>query len=239
MMNSMIAQDMGIFFGDKYSGVAMESYTQMQSSTGTADMIYSLLPLTVKNQVRRVAFLRQVHGAGGYAVDDFSVIPFFDQEGDFLITHLSGVGLGIMTADCLPVIVYDPVHTSIGIAHAGWRGAVAGVVDEMILSMKQRYGTNPRDLNVFFGSSARGCCYQVGVDLVHYIASQYRSSLIYRGDNIFFDAVVYQQLRLIEQGVECHHIVDRGVCTICDNNYYSYRREKEGSGRNITMVWLR
>src|SRR3990167_757228 len=79
--------------------------------------------------------LRQIHGVVGTAVkaDDLTrALSLFEKEGDYLITDQPNIALGVLTADCLPVVIYDQVRNVVGIAHAGWRGTVGGVVRAML-----------------------------------------------------------------------------------------------------------
>ena len=119
-------------------------------------------PIAHNLALTNICFLNQTHSTQGFLVDD--QIPAFDIDGDFLITAKKNLGIGVMTADCLPIAIYDSAHHTAAIVHAGWRGSVAGVAAAAILKMRELYNSHPEDLQLFFGPSALPCCYEVKQD---------------------------------------------------------------------------
>ena len=80
-----------------------------------------------------LTFLKQIHSTNGLVViHDYIAIPSFTHEGNFLITSVPSIGLGVMTADCLPLIINDPVHNVIAVVHAGWKGTVNNIAITVI-----------------------------------------------------------------------------------------------------------
>lgn len=187
-------------------------------------------------------FLRQVHGVDGLEIKSGMQQPKpFMVEGDFLITNARAVGLGVVTADCLPIIIYDPVHAAIGIAHAGWRGSVQGVAAVMLKKMQQRYGTQTDQLQVFFGPSAKPCCYKVDQKFIHNFEGFPNLALVVheREDGLYFDLPGFNSLQLMALGVPKTAInVDYNICTMCTQGYCSYRIQKELACRQMTVVSL-
>ena len=115
----------------------------------------------------RAMTLRQVHGTGIHVVREGDE-PFETSEGralfegDGLITDQPGRLLGIQTADCVPIIIIDPVKPAVGVFHAGWRGTVASIVDAGVAKLSAAYGSRPEDLLAAVGPSIGACCYAVG-----------------------------------------------------------------------------
>jgi len=106
----------------------------------------------------------QVHGTRVARVgreDRGRVCP----QTDVLITDVPGIALMQRYADCLPVLLYDPVHRAIGLAHAGWRGTLAGVTRKAVQAMRSAFGSRPADLIAGLGPGIGPCCYQVGPEL--------------------------------------------------------------------------
>src|SRR5579859_4611807 len=194
--------------------------------------------------LRQLIFLRQVHGNAGKIItakDTESILPSFVHEGDYLITNVSRVGIGISTADCLPIIFYDAKHNAIGIAHAGWKGSVANIGLHIIERMKQAYGTTIHDLQIFFGPSAQACCYEVKVDFLNNIQHfPYAEQLLRRTDNgLFFHLDTLNSLQLESLGIQKEAINRQyHVCTICNPSYCSVRRLQDSSLRQMTVVAL-
>ncbi len=194
---------------------------------------------TIRHLVSQYAFLEQVHGIEGTTITSVNDLPFFDINGDFLITQLTDIALGVVTADCLPLVIYDPIHQAIGIAHAGWRGTVGGIAHAMFSKMHQTYGSDAKTCMAFFGPSARVCCYEVG-DLVINAVPAHRADTIKRVDNRYhFNIIAYNTAELCDVGFEKKAIQIQPICTMCDNEYWSYRRSGTNTGFNISFCWLK
>lgn len=108
--------------------------------------------LTKIMRINNLMFLNQVHGAKGYIIkeSDFKEIVPFTLDGDYMITNVSLAGIGIMTADCLPIIFYDRLNTVAAIAHAGWRSSIAEIGVKTIQHMQQRFNTEVEQLRIFW-----------------------------------------------------------------------------------------
>jgi polyphenol oxidase len=190
-------------------------------------------------------FLEQVHGTDGFVFHknrDFLSVPSFSCQGDFLISERPGVGIAIATADCLPIIFYDQRSHVIAIAHAGWRGTVAKIAQKTMQKMIDLYKSRPEDLQIFFGPSAKKCCYAVGPEVVAALSScSYGpATLSSCQEKLFFDLPRYNQLQLEELGISISSInVEYNSCTICNLNFCSYRRQQENAGRQMTIALLR
>ncbi len=194
--------------------------------------------------LQSLMFLKQVHGNQGYVISREEVAPIipFQHEGDFLITADTHSGLGIMTADCLPIVFYDTHNNVIAVIHAGWRGSMQEIAQKTLETMHQKFNTQAHNITVFFGPSAKVCCYSVGQELLASLeAFDYADDVIhYHNDVPFFDLPRFNRLQLQACGVksEAFH-TDYNICTICDPMFYSYRRDGEKAGRQMTVVSLK
>lgn len=188
--------------------------------------------------IQDLAFLNQTHSIDGMVIDQ--EIPAFDKDGDYLITNKKNIGLGVMTADCLPIIFYDAKNHIAAAAHAGWRGTVAGVAGQTIKAMQQKYGTTLQDLHVFFGPSAKKCCYIVDEPFVKNI-KEYALQVINRTSNgaITFDLPGLNAVQLQKAGIKKQINTDYNFCTICDHQFFSYRRQAEQAGRQMSIIALK
>lgn len=190
----------------------------------------------------RVVFLHQVHGIQGICADEVSdSFLQFSQAGDYSITSVSRLAIGILTADCLPIICYDSRNHAIGIAHAGWRGSAAEISYHMIDHMNKKYGTRPEHLTFFFGPSIRRCCYQVGTEFAaEFEKFSHIDDVLFKNEGkYFFDLPLFNQILLEQLGIKRTAIrLQYNSCTHCDPSFYSYRRQKELAGRQITLISL-
>jgi len=142
------------------------------------------------------------------------------EDTDALVTAARGIPLCIFTADCLPVFLFDPVGGIAGIVHGGWQGTKKKISYKTVIFMREKLGTDPHDLLVGFGPAIRGCCK--------------------KEDTLNLDLAEMNREQLLESEVNPDNINDSNICTSCRNQeFFSYRREKDGSGRMICVIMLR
>ena len=224
-----------IFFGDKKhaidKGKQLLSY-QQGSWQSVTDLI----------QAEKLFGVSQSHGINGIQITKVS-----DQhrsiliDADFLITNRCGYGLAVTTADCVPVVLYDFESQAIALIHAGWKGIVAGVIPAALDKMRQIFNSNIKNIEAFLGPCARSCCYEVQAD-THELFKKifpFCSNIIrYKKDKIFLDLIACIQYKLMQNGLLIENMYQQFVfCTICNEGYCSYRREKNQL-RNVNAVVL-
>ncbi|MEA2108341.1 MAG: peptidoglycan editing factor PgeF [Pseudomonadota bacterium] len=186
----------------------------------------------------------QVHGCSFLAVDGtMSANELEAQPADSLITAERGILLGMMTADCLPVLLIDRQARAVAAVHAGWRGILARVVPRTMRAMEMNYGVTPADLLVLLGPCIGHCCYQVGEELIKKFAAEPPFAVDHKwheelSGNYYLDLVRLQVLQLQELGVLPAAIKVANLCTACENFFFSYRREHGITGRQIAVVGL-
>jgi len=131
---------------------------------------------------------RQVHGVDGMVVQAHANgVSIFKTEGDWLITNQPNIGIAILTADCLPIVFYEPTQQIVGVAHAGWRGSVANIGGVVIAEMQKAFGIKPEDVVVHFGPAARKCCYEVTPEFLGNLEQfDFKDLLVEKGDGKLF-----------------------------------------------------
>ena len=155
-------------------------------------------------------------------------------EGDALITDRPGAWLTIRTADCVPVILADPAHHAIAVIHAGWRGAVAGIMRAAFERMRSQFGTEAPRTYASIGPAIGPCCFEVGPE----VASRFEPWFPERRDlrqktKIDLEEAVARQL--LEIGFVFQLVSRARICTACNTNHlHSFRRDKESAGRQVT-----
>ncbi len=231
-------RDFLIYFGQKDRSICLDDFKKSRYSFEFENIVtdYSLSNLIV---------LEQIHSDIGICVDDVTFLDkysFLDFQGDFLITSKKNIGLVVLTADCVPLVLYDPIEHIALVVHAGWKGTFSGIVEQALFMMQHRYQSKVENIKAFFGPSARSCCYQVTQDFVNqfYMKFGKTDSFFYRSNSIFFDNSLFLQQNLKKFGILEDNInIENACCTICNLEFCSYRREKQQSRRQITMVILR
>ena len=146
-------------------------------------------------------------------------------EADGQATALPGLGVMVLTADCLPVALGSA--GAVAMLHAGWRGLAAGVLEEGVRAMRD-LGAGGQIVAVI-GPGAGACCYEVGPEVHAALGS---------GDSAagHIDLHAIARERLLAAGVS--RVRDLGICTICDRAFFSHRREGASAGRQAGVAWL-
>jgi purine-nucleoside/S-methyl-5'-thioadenosine phosphorylase / adenosine deaminase len=161
--------------------------------------------------------VREIAGSGGEAMA-------IDADGH--ATALAGVGVMVLTADCLPVALGAEMAGGgavVAMAHAGWRGLAAGVLEEAVRALHELGATGWTEAVV--GPCAGGCCYEVGEE-VHAAFGTSGPTL---------DLKALARRRLEAAGVGAVH--DCGLCTIHDERFFSHRRDRGVTGRQAGVAW--
>ena len=192
----------------------------------------------------RFVAVRQVHGTDVLVVGErVPTRELLEQGWDALITDEPGLCLTIKTADCVPVLLFDPVRRVIAAIHAGWRGTLAQIVPKTIGAMRERYGSRVDVMKAAIGPSAASCCYEVDEPVLSRLREVFPAwSLVLRevGDNrakLDLRLVIRRQAE--EAGVRAESISAADHCTICEPDlFYSYRREGSVRGTMISGIAL-
>jgi YfiH family protein len=194
--------------------------------------------------VNNLIFLRQIHSNEGLVItheNELGIMPWH-HTGDYLVTHITQLAIGVLTADCAPLVLYDKHKHAIAVVHAGWRGAINGVIIKAIEAMRTEYNTTSPEILVFLGPMAHACCYEVTVEFKDYLLPfSYQGQVLYfHKDKYFFDLPLFISFQLQELGIRQENInTQYSVCTICNAQFYSYRRQGSQAGRQMTVAWLR
>jgi len=188
--------------------------------------------------------VKQVHGTEALVVDrPIRDSDRFDGEWDALVTNQPGVTVTVRTADCVPVLVYDPRRRVVAAIHAGWRGAVADIVPKTLALMHTRFGSSVADLRVSIGPSAGSCCYEVDGPVLHLLRAGFEEwPSVVRGcdgDRARLDLKRLIRRQVERHGVDATQVSAVNLCTIChDDLFYSYRREGRVSGTMVSGIAL-
>ncbi len=160
------------------------------------------------------------------------------QECDALVTDQTGVVLTILTADCVPVLLFDPVKKVVAAVHAGWKGTEANIITKTIRVMSDRFGSDPSDILAGVAPAIGRCCYEVGEDVASYFLN-YPDAIEQYGEKYMLDLSQINRKQMILAGLLDAHIEMSGICTACEvEEYFSYRKEDGCSGRFMSMIGM-
>jgi YfiH family protein len=155
------------------------------------------------------------------------------EDADALIDNTTGIAIGIKTADCVPVLLVDPVRRAVAAIHAGWRGTAAAIVPAAIRAMANEFGTRPEDLHAAIGPAIGACCYEVGPE----VASEFG---VLATGHVHLNLAAVNARQLQAAGVLRDNISIAGECTRCNpERYHSFRRDAQAAGRMISWIRIR
>ena len=153
---------------------------------------------------------------------------------DGLITSLANTAIAVLSADCLPIFIYDAVNKAVGIIHAGWKGTHLNIAQYAVEAMVKEFKSDPKMLKVLFGPSIRSCCYRIDKDR----AALFQGHVHSKDAEYFLDIASANISRLKQKGVPEDSFTDCNICTSCDNkDFFSYRREGGNCGRMISLIF--
>jgi YfiH family protein len=179
-----------------------------------------------------LATLRQIHSANVvYAEGRCGSLG----EGDALIENTPGVLLAVKTADCVPILLVDPRLRAVAAVHAGWRGTAQKIAARAILEMQTKFGSRAQDLHVAIGPGIGKCCYEVGPD----VAAQFHYQGDQLNDPVHLDLPAINSRQIKELGVPAAQIYQAHICTMCNDEFHSYRRDKQKAGRMLSVIGVR
>lgn len=183
----------------------------------------------------------QVHSDNVICSDKPRNIEEQPVKADAIFTQNPQVTLLMRFADCVPILIYDPVRKVVGIIHAGWQGTVNQIAKKSIETIAEQYQCNPGDLQAVIGPSIGPDHYEVGEDVHNRALVEFETTngILERSNNgrWVFDLPKANEVLLRRAGV--HTIHQSGICTACDvENWYSHRAEKGKTGRFAALIGL-
>ena len=151
--------------------------------------------------------------------------------GDALVSDTKGIWLAVSVADCVPVYLWDEDRQAVGIAHAGWRGTLAGVAGACVRRMQTECGSEPGEMVALVGPGIGPCCFEVSPE----VAGQFDELLPGSSSGNHVDLIRANQIALQRLGVSC--IACSVLCTSCSEElFFSHRRDKGTTGRMLAMI---
>ncbi len=210
------------------------------------------LPLEVGVPVRETSAgktvlllsVKQVHGTDALVVDRPIVErDRFEGGWDALVTDQPGIMVAVRTADCVPVLMHNRKRGVVAAIHAGWRGALAGIVPKTIDLLAERFDADPSSLSLSIGPSAGPCCYEVDQPVLDQLRdgfSEWQQVIRdRRGAKAKLDLRHLIRRQALLRGVAPDRVTSVNLCTICHGDlFYSYRREGRVQGTMVSGIAL-
>ena len=196
-------------------------------------------------QADDVFLVRQVHGTHALLLSDPNVVPdqVKDVQADAIVTKLFHRPIGVLTADCIPIVLYDFEKHRVAVIHAGRKGTAEKIFSKTVEAMKREYGCDPRNLVAGMGPGVGICCYEVDASCLEPFQEQYPGwkHFVTPGTDGKYMLDLYTANREdgVSAGIPLRNLSRSSLCTACHTDrLYSYRREGSQAGRMLTVAML-
>lgn len=177
---------------------------------------------------------------------DFNLEEY--KETDGIVTNKKNLILSTTNADCILLLLFDPIKKVIANVHSGWRGTLQRISTKAIEKMEKEYNCNPKDIICCICPSIRKCHFEVEKEVKDMFEEEFKN--IIEKNNIItetisskkwtIDTVLINQIILEEKGLKKENIIDSKICSVCNSNLvHSYRVEKEGYGLETAIIELK
>jgi hypothetical protein len=231
-------------FSTRHGGVSPSPFSSFNLAFHVGDnplhvnQNHELLASALGYKKSSLVHMRQIHSDIVHIVsedDDFEHPP----QCDALITNKKNIPLMIMSADCAPIIIYDPLLHVIAVVHAGREGAFKNIIAKTIAQMQEHFTCKPASLHVSLGASIHGCCYEVNENIANEAkALGYQEMLSYKNSAPFLHVNTIVKKQLEETGVK--QIDEIALCSACHHEtFFSYRADGGITGRTAAVAMLR
>ncbi|NSM23497.1 peptidoglycan editing factor PgeF [Shewanella sp. ZOR0012] len=249
-----VPDNVAIAMTDRHGGVSLAPYDSLNLGLHVGDIPQQVLVnrglLAQQLQLAtEPVWLEQVHGTR--VIDLADIVPInLTQDAqsecvalqntpplvaDASYTDLAARVCVVMTADCLPVLLCNQLGTEVAAAHAGWRGLCDGVIEASVA----KFASKPSELIAYLGPAIGPSAFEVGAEVrAAFMAKDpnAESCFIARGDKYIADIIGLAKLRLKQLGIT--QIYSADICTVLNQDYFSYRRDKI-TGRMASLIWLK
>lgn len=241
MITSNLLQQHNLFFHgffDRHGGVSPPPWDSLNVSHGVGDhsenVVFNRNMIKKRLNFKCLISARQIHGTDIHHVEKIPENAAEITGYDAFITDIAGIGLMVQQADCQAVVFADPVRLAVGIAHTGWRGSVANIIAKTIQAMKNTFLTDPADLMAAISPSLGPCC----AEFINYRKELPAKFHKFKNNMDHFNFWDISRSQLENAGVQQDNISIASVCTVCNKEYFSYRREGN-TGRGATIIGIK
>lgn len=234
MREICLHENIKVIVSNRFGGVSKGAYESLNLGLHVGDNPLNVL----KNReifasffdanMEDLCFMEQTHSSKARVVESAVL-----SHSDAIITQQKNIVLCVMSADCVPVILFDQKTKTAAAIHAGRNGAFLNIIANTLSVMKENFGSNPTNIIAFLGASVRSCCYEIQSEILKTAKKDFGYALEKQGKKWFLDIQQIIKTQLQDNGILS--IKDDNVCTCCNEDYFSYRREKN-CGRFATGI---
>lgn len=222
-------------------GVSEGAYSSLNLGRNTGDLAENVHKNTLRLcaasgiDPNQLVCSDQVHGTAILTAEK----PGHFQGYDALITDKKNLFLCIFTADCYPILIYDPRHNASGAVHAGWKGSAGRIVMKTIEAMQMRFNSVPAECLAYIGTGISAGAYEVGREVAMRFPADcgLQSPLGQENEKYCLDLGMVNYRQLLASGIPPLHIEQSPFCSVRDSNlFFSYRRDQGITGRMASLI---
>ena len=190
-----------------------------------------------------IALASQTHSSNIVIIETSKTLGWRDhsdaiQDCDALITNQKNILIGVLTADCVPILLFDSSKKVVASVHAGWKGSSNEILLKTVCKMQEAFGSDPEDLCAVIAPSIGACCYEVGLDVANNFQDDTKKQL--SNEKYMLDLKRANYNQLINAGLKSENIEISERCTSCENDtFFSFRKENGCSGRFLSFIGIR
>ncbi len=238
-------------FSTRHEGVSRPPYNSLNLGSNTLDSSHnvegnrSLLARSLGATLDRFLTVNQVHGTDLLVIDapNQELSHFLKLECDGIVTNQPGIMIAVCIADCVPVLLHDPVKRVVAALHAGWQGTVGNIAGKGVEAMVSLFGCNRKDIEAAIGPHIAGCCYEVDRpvrDAFKKTGAAWDLIAKEQGeDKWLLDLGAANRYLLTDAGVPAAQIQTSEFCVSCNQElFFSYRRDGGDTGRQAGFIML-
>jgi YfiH family protein len=239
-------------FTTRHEGVSRPPYNSLNLGTNTFDSPHnvqgnrSLLARACGARAERLVTVTQVHGTDLLVIDapnpDYS--HFLKLECDGLITNQPGVVIGVCVADCVPLLLLDPVKRAAAALHAGWKGTAGEIGKKGVEALCSLFSSSPGDILAAVGPGIGPCCYEVDTPVMEAFRKSGAGGEPFARETgkgkWALDLAAANRHQLLEAGLPDENIETTHYCVSCEHDlFFSYRRDGGDTGRQMGFIMLK
>lgn len=238
-------------FTTRHEGVSRPPYNSLNLGTNTLDSSHnvhgnqSILARTFGSRVEKLVTVNQVHGTDILVLDtpnpDYS--HFLKLECDGIITNQPKLMIGVSVADCIPVLLLDPVKRVVAALHAGWKGTAGQICKKGVETLVEMFDSHPRHILAAVGPGIGPCCYEVDAPVREAFAKSSDWEFIateISKERWGLDLAAANHRQLLAAGLAEENITLAGRCVSCEHDlFFSYRRDNGDTGRQMGFIMLK
>jgi len=192
---------------------------------------------------RKFIVANQTHSANIHIIEEAKELGWNNlntaiENCDALISNQENIMLTILTADCVPILLFDPKEKVVAAVHAGWKGTQQEILFKTVKKMQKVFNSNPKNILAGIAPSIGKCCYEVDWNVAKHF-EKVKNAYDKKEEKYMLDLPHINKVQLLGAGLKQENIEMSNVCTACEvEHYFSYRKENGCSGRFMSMISL-